>query len=515
MSSLRRPLLFSCAERYGVMALQLVTVAVIARLLTPAEIGIFMVGQGLLLVVEALRDFGASAYLIQAPAVTREAVRTCFTVTLGLSVTFTALVYGLSDVAAAFYDQAGLRDVLRITALGFLVAPFSAPIVALLRRDLSFGRIALASNLSALLNLTAAMVLAWLGFGYLSLAWAALATTLLNGILLVLLHPWPWWIFRPCLGQWRQVLGFGGYSTINGLLNVLYMQWPQLLLGRILGFDAVGLYSRAAMLCQLGDRLIMGAVGAVALPAVSRQFREGGDLKQSYLRALACNSGLQWPFLACLILLAEPLVALLLGPQWSDAVPLVRIGALAAMFLFPAFMTYPVLIGTGRIRDTLSLNLLSLPPSFALLAVAAPFGLEAVAASGLVIAPFQIWLALIFVRRSIPFTWGELAQSIRASILVTLCAAMPPAVVAASSSVGLAPTSLPVTLAALLGAAVGWLAGLHIAHHPLLAMMPMALDWRKLLGAVGKSWPQSSPRAGGRAAIECRQTSPGTVETVQ
>ncbi len=141
------------------------------------------------------------------------------------------------------------------------------------------------------------------------------------------------------------------------------------------------------------------------------------------MKILTHVTALQWPILLCLAILAEPAVKLLLGEQWTAAVPLVRIMALASLSLFPAFMTYPVLVASGGVRDTLTMSLISIPPSIALVAIASLKGLMAVAIVQLLTAPLQLCVAMIYVRRYIHFTWSEYIQALVPSAVVTVCAA--------------------------------------------------------------------------------------------
>jgi len=463
----RRPLMFSFFDKYVVIAINLVMAVVVARLLTPEEVGVFMVGNALVMMTAAFRDFGVSVYLIQERDITLDGVRSAFTVTLILSLLIAGGLYTLAGPIAVFYGEQGLQLVLQIIAIGFLLAPFSAPITALLRREMAFDRIALISVVGAAVNLVAVVTLAALGFGYLSLAWASLLAAVAGVLLAILARP-DFSIFRPTLAAWRKVCSFGGYSTATTLLNIFHEQLPQLLLGRILGFQAVGLYTRALLLCQLPERLIHAAVVPVALPALAAEVRSGNSLKQHYLRALAYNTALQWPFLVCVALLADPVVKVLLGEQWTAVAPMLRIMALAWLSLFPAFMTYPVLVSVGRIKDTLTASLISLPPSVAVISGAAFVGLEAVAASLFLTAPFQVYVALSFIRRRIPFAWRELAEATYKSALVALCAAVAPAV-----AVALAGFEFEVSVSAMViagvGAAIGWAVGLSMTKHPLMA----------------------------------------------
>ena len=149
-------------------------------------------------------------------------------------------------------------------------------------------------------------------------------------------------------------------------------------------------------------------------------------------------------------------------------VPLVRIIALASMFLFPAFMTYPLLVAIGRVKDTLTLSLISLPPSIALIFAASFLGLEAVAATMFLAAPLQVYVALTFIRRQVPFRWRELFAATRTSAVVALCAAASPAAAVALSGFTL-DMSIPVLIVTGVGAAIGWVVGLKVTDHPLLA----------------------------------------------
>ena len=177
-------------------------------------------------------------------------------------------------------------------------------------------------------------------------------------------------------------------------------------------------------------------------------------------------AAVQWPFLVCLALLADPVVSLALGPQWSPAAPLVRIMAIASMILFPAFMTFPVLVSIGRIRDTLAASLISLPPSMLVVCAAAFLGTEALAASLFITGPLQVYVAMHFIRRHVPFAWKELGAVLGKSVAITLSTAAAPgaAVVLAGFRFDL-PVS--VMFVSGLGAAAGWIAGVFLTGHPL------------------------------------------------
>ncbi len=467
MASLHRPFLFSAMDKYAGLILNLVTTAVVARLLTPDEIGVFVVGGAIVILAETLRDFGTSAYIVQQRNPDRDAIRTAFTAMAILSLLIAGALALLAGPIADFYADQRLVPVVQIAALGVLLGSFAAPPVALLRRDLAFGALALINIAGLTANLLASVVFIRLGAGYLSLAFASFAAAVTVTLSAMLYNP-KFWIFRPSLKHWREVFGFGAFSSATAVLNNLYAVLPQALLGRLAGFESAGLYSRAVTLCQLPDRAIVGAFQPVIFPAFAAQARAGGDLKVAYLHALTLLTAIQWPVLIGLALLAEPVVYILLGPQWNAAAPVLRILALAYMAMTPAPLTYPTLVALGHVRDTLTTSLISLPIGVAAIVATAPFGLVPVALSMLLSWPLQVAVSLVFVRRHLGFAWHELFKTLWLSVPICVSTAAIPGIVVLQN--GFRPDlPLPALVLAALGGAFGWLMGLYWTHHPLMA----------------------------------------------
>lgn len=468
---IRRALVFAMADKVTGLVVTLATMAVISRILTPAQIGLFLVASSLVILIEGFRDFGVAACIIQERDLARPMVRTAFTIMALLSMGLGLSVWLLSDVAAGYYGDPELGRMIRIAAFAFIAAPISNPLLALLRREMAFGRIAVVSITAAVLNAVAAISLALLGFGAFSLVWASLLSAALTAAGALIANP-AFWVFRPSLSAWRRVVPFGAWSSVITLLSMLFDSLPRLVLGRILGFDAVGLFARAVSLSQMPERLMLSAVQPVVLPALAARVRENASLKEPYLLGIAHITALQWPALVVLALMAEPIVALLLGSQWTESVPLVRIVALSMLTLFPVYLAFPLLVATGRIRDMARATAIALPPSLIIILIAAQFGLQAVAFSLFLTGALQSGVLLFHSRRSAGFEWRELARTLLRSAAITLCAAPVPALVLLGSygDPGLGGLAL-----ALPGAAAGWLVGLRLAHHPIAAELRRAV----------------------------------------
>ncbi len=464
---------FSSVDRYGSLIIQLASIAALSRLLTPEEFGIYSIIVAVTALANTFRELGGANYLIQKPNLTQGCVRTAFTITFAMACLLGVVLLALAGAAAGFFSQPALRDGITIAALNFLMLPFSVTISALLRREMVFDALAACNLISNFLMAATSVGLAASGFSFMGPVWGSIAG---NAALVALLlaHRRDVRIFRFSLRNWRDVVGFGTYSSGTVVINVLYAWSPQIILGRVLDMTAVGLYSRAFNVIQLFDKLVLDVINPVIMPAVAVQARLGADLKRLYLDAAEMISVLHWPFLLFVAVLAEPIVRILFGTQWLDAVPLVRMLALASLFLFSACLTYPVLVSIGRIRDTLTISLISVPPSLLIIFIASFFGIQAVAAAAFLTLPLQAFVALYFVCRRIGLHGRDLAGAIWKSafvaLLTTLCLVAIPGI----NGFDLAVSNFQFIAAALAGL-TGWCLGLVVTRHPLLEQLRLAL----------------------------------------
>jgi O-antigen/teichoic acid export membrane protein len=466
VTRLRRSLLFSFMDRYAGIGIGLAMTMASARMLTPADFGVFAVGMSVILLIDVLRDFGAGNYLVQLKVLERNVVRSAFTVSFIISGSCAAALALTAIPLGRFYGEPGVAGVVLVLSTALLLNALGTPSIAVLRREMAFGQLAMINVVSGLGQLGAVILLARLGEGYMAMAWAGVVVVALRTLGANIARPMLW-AFRPSFTGWREILSFGAWSTATGVVNVIYETLPQLIVGRVLGMAPVGLLGRAQMVCQMPDKLIASALHPVILPALAEHARRGGSLKEPYLLGLSYMAAVHVPAMVCLALLAEPVVLVLLGPQWHEVPPLVRLMATGLIWMFPAFLTYPMLVALGRIRDTLISSLISIPPSILLIAVAAPHGLTAVAAASLVIGPLQVFVAISFVRSHVRITWAEILRAAAPGGVATLAAAG--GIVAVMSLLGFR-TSLSVgeMMVAIAAAGLGWLGGLRVGDHPLL-----------------------------------------------
>ncbi|MEF2553698.1 oligosaccharide flippase family protein [Aurantimonas sp. A2-1-M11] len=474
MFAVRRALLLSTGERYFALVSNFLTVAIVSRILTPEEIGVSVIGMAVIGMTMALREFASASFLFQQQSLTEEAVRGAFTIMLCLTAVISGALAASAPWIAAAYGEDRLVPYLEVISVSLLVEVVAIPILTLWLRDMAFGKLAVVRLSGAATASLVTVILALAGFSYMSFAWAWLCSALVTGGMAIALRG-DLRLYRPSLTHWRAMLTFGGYNGGTAFLYKIYEALPYLLLGRILSLDAAAIYSRSLMICQLPDKILLGGITAVVLPAFSSEARQGRNLRDPYLNALSFITALQWPALVMLAILAYPVVDILLGNQWTAVAPLVQIIALASLFSFSFELNYPVLVSLGAVRDVFLRALIVFPIAAAIIAVATFFGLDAVAWSLMLVIPLQALVALHFVRRHLPIGWGDIVGAIwRSAAVVGFTAAGPLVLVAASE--GGFDLSIDRALATVPLAALGWLCGLRITGHPFLAEMIRTLS---------------------------------------
>lgn len=464
MDGIRRAVLMAGGERYASLLTSFITLAVVSRILTPAEIGVSVVGLAITTLILAAREFATTDFIVQHRDLQPKHVQATFTMLLSLSVAISMVLMLLSGVLAKFYGEPRLVPYLSISAIAILIESVGSTVIALLRRNMAFGTIAIINVSASIVGSTVTLTLALLGFSYMSFAWAMLASA--TTIACLSLFFWrDWSIFRFSFRAWRELATFGGYSGLNVLLFRMYDALPAMALGRLLSFEHLALYSRAITICQLPDRAILRGLDTILLPAFSIEVRNGRKLNAAYLRTVEIITAVQWPALVALAILADPLVHMLLGNQWAGSVPLVRIMAIASLFSFSAELNYPLLMAKGAMRDIFLRSVIIWPISAIVITCAAIFGVQAAALAWLVTLPFQAYVSIWFVQRHVNVSWLDLGRVLGVSAIVTLFSSAGPLLVVLLSASG-EQTYRTVLLAAALSAG-GWLLGLRLTGHVL------------------------------------------------
>jgi len=348
--SIRRSILASVAGRYAGMVIQLLGSLILARLIAPAEFGVYGVAVAVVALSGAIREFGVSNYLIQLPELDRSTIARAFGMVLSMSIVFAATLLLLRGWIAELYGEPRLAQLIGLSIIGFILMPFSLSSVVSLQRELRFATLTTVALLSTVVGLGCTMLLALQGWGAFSLMWGQLAISAATVVMFGLMRPREIAVM-PRFDGWGAMLGFGLYSMLTNLAYQFGTSVLALLIGRNLGFTAVGLFDRATGTIAYLSRDLLGTIMGVVYVGLSRAKLNPSHMAWLAQAAMAHVTGMMVPAYALVAVLADPLVLTLFGSAWSDAVPLVRALAIAAAFSCVASVHARALVALARTRD--------------------------------------------------------------------------------------------------------------------------------------------------------------------
>lgn len=490
--SVRAAALWAMAGQYLSFAIQFITSVIISRyFLTPAEVGLFSIALAAALVVSVLQDFGLTRYIAGLPTIDAQALARCSSVALVFSFVVAGLIAAAAWPMARAYAQPDLAPLLLIIAAGYLFVPLAVVPLALMSRTMSFRGHFTVNVGGAIAQGGVALGLGALGYSAYALAWATLASGLARGLIAQSLRPaLPWPLRLDGLGP---ILSVG--SRLTGLYTAygLCARTPDMIVGKVLGLLAVGLYSRAAALSDQFRTLISGAIGSVFYPAFARIRDRGDPLGPAYLRVVAGYTAIIWPGMAGLALAARPVVHLLYGDRWVAVAPLLSAISLTEIALVALPLSTDLGVLMGRLHHLLALYAVEVLLSLGLLAAGCHWGVLGAATSRLIYG--VAWLALYarFMHSLVHFDIPALLAIYAKSALAALAALAPLGLAyrlwAGPDRIGLSMLVVCVLVGVMLWA--GMLVGLrHPALDDLLGLadqLPGGRRLRALLGGIART----------------------------
>jgi O-antigen/teichoic acid export membrane protein len=398
----------------------------VARLVAPRSFGVFAIALVVHTVVVNISELGVSAALIRDdPAHTSRSAPTVLTICLVTSGLLGVLIAACSPTLAAGLGSEKAAAPIAIMALNLPLAGLSAVPSALLKRDFRMERVFVADVANMLVSgVVVVVLLAFAGWGALALAWSWVAGQLATTLLLLTYRSAR---FRPGWSRTeaRRLLAFGLPLAGANLLAFLVLSVDYIIVGRVLGAEALGIYMLAVNISGWPINVFGAVITNVSLPGFSRLRLEGVAMSEQFVRALRLVASVVLPVCLIIAALARPAVTAIYGARWSPAasalVGLCVLGAgrilltLSADFLVSLGRTRAVMIAQVPWLVALTTALLIVAPRFGLRGV----GLAQAGVVVLVMGPvYAVFLSKAGVRvRSagralvMPTVWALLAAA--------------------------------------------------------------------------------------------------------
>jgi O-antigen/teichoic acid export membrane protein len=346
--SARAALLLSAIARYGSFAISFVTIALVSRLLSPEEIGIFSISATLIALSQFMRLFGIHSFIIREKEIDRTKLRVCFTLSFAISVALAAVLFLAADLVARFYDAAVLADVLRLHCAAFLLGPLSMVARSMFEREMRFGALLGVELIDSLVQAATVLSLIALGYSFFGLVWGKIAGAASLWICYLYLAP-QFAILPPLIRRVPGIISLGATLTLSSVIARLGQSFPELIIGRVLGLSDVAQFSRAGALLTAYRRTVIGVVRPITLPLLARaRHAKPEEVNAIYLKYVGLFTGVSMPFLAFCAVMADTLILLVFGEQWLPAIPLARLLCFAVLMASIAHLSASFFVTIGQ-----------------------------------------------------------------------------------------------------------------------------------------------------------------------
>ena len=410
---------WSFAEKFLTMLVQMVVSIIVARRLMPEDFGVMAILTFFTSVALTIVDSGFSQTLIRKREPSDSDYRSVFLFNVVVALVLYFVLWALAAPIARFYGHSVIREVAPVL---FLLLPINSLCVVqtvMFTREFRFKLLSNIVFFASLVSGVVAVAMAVAGCGI----WALVAQRLLQmGIKAV-----AFWLIRRwrvsggvSLSALREMAPFSLRLLATDLIASIYNNVAQLFVGKIYSTASLGYYSQAQKLKDLAVISTVQSVQGVTYPALSKLSADEEKFSAGYERIVRLLSFVLFPAMLGLVAISSDMFMLLLGERWMPTVPYFRILALSGMVYPLAMVGYNVLKIKSDGRVVVRLEVVKRVVMTLVLCVTIPTGIEAVAWGMTAMAFVEFLLNSGFALRLMSFGVVRLAKALLPSLLLSL-----------------------------------------------------------------------------------------------
>lgn len=291
---------------------------VLARLLSPDEYGLIGICLIFTTVLNGIIDSGFSNALIRKKEVSDEDYNTMFTTNMVISIILYVLLFVSAPLVSNFFHRVELTALVRVTGLILFFNALSITQVTILTKNIDFKTKTKASLVSAIISGVIGIAMAFIGYGVWSLVAQQLSKQLLYTLCLWMLNKW-WPKFTFYKDSFKYMWGFGWKLLASGILNNVWNQLYQVVIGRCYTSSTLGHYTRANECASIFSSNLTTIIQRVTFPVLSELQDDKKKLLASYRKLIKVSMFVTVICMFAIGAMAEPMIYSLIGPQWHQA----------------------------------------------------------------------------------------------------------------------------------------------------------------------------------------------------
>lgn len=335
---------WSSISQVARQVMQFITIAIFARLLSPADFGLIGMATIVIGFVDLFKDLGTSAAVIQRKNISDELLYSIFWINVFFGILGMVILFFCSPLVANFYKEKEVSLILQVLSISFPLSGVSILQKAILEKKLAFNTLAKIEISAIFLGAFVGIGSAFLGYGVWSLVAQTLTVVTVTTVLLWLSTRWkPKMIF--CWSEVKEITDYSLNLTGFNTFNYFVRNADYLLIGKFLGAQNLGYYTLAYRLMLYPLQNISHVISRVMFPVFSQIQDDDAKLRNAYLKVVGMISLITFPIMFGLWALAEPFILTVFGKQWQPVI-------LLLMILVPVGMSQSLETTVGTIYQT-------------------------------------------------------------------------------------------------------------------------------------------------------------------
>ena len=303
------------AARYG---MQFMIGIVLARLLSPDDYGLLGLVGIFTVVCTALVNGGFTTALIRKKEATDDDYNTVFICNLGMSLLLYVVVFLCAPLIADFFEREELTPLVRVTSLGLIIGALAMVQQTRLTKRIDFKTQTKITLVATALSGVVGIGMAFAGFGVWALVGQQLTSQTMSTILLYIYNRW-----LPCLRfsieSFHELFGFGWKMMVSILLDAVWKELTQVVVGKFYSPATLGQYTRAKHYAKLLSSNLTSVVERVTYPVLSSIQDDKQRMVSAYRRIIRTSMFITTVALFSLAAVSEPLIYCMIGPKWHEA----------------------------------------------------------------------------------------------------------------------------------------------------------------------------------------------------
>lgn len=389
--------MWSAIDRFSSQGIQFIFGILIARILLPEDYGVVVGLNIFMAIAQTFIDSGFGNALIRKNDCTDDDFNTVFIFNLAVSSFFCALLFICAPVIAAYFKTPLLTQVTRVVCFTLIINALGGIQGTKLTKDLDFRRKAIISVITITFMGAVGLWMAWKGYG----VWALVAQNIVGSTVRAILQ---WimvrWVPRLRFSKksFKEMFSFGSKLLATSLIDTLWGNLYNLVIGKFFSPASLGLYNRAESFASFPSSNIYGLVQGVLYPSLCKVQDDKERLKNGYRQFIRLSSYVVFPMMIGLAAVADPFIHLILKDQWAGAIPILQILCLSGVW-YPVSainITFPNILGRSDLY--LKSVIWNKAVEVIILVATAPFGLMAMVIGKLIITAINLVINTHYTR---------------------------------------------------------------------------------------------------------------------